>query len=81
MRPSDDTREQTVARLRRGYVAGRLNTETFARRVDHALHATHGDELHGLTADLPAPRSSLPARLRELLRLPRRHPACRRWTG
>jgi hypothetical protein len=34
MRPSDETRERTVARLRRGYVAGRLNTETFDGRVD-----------------------------------------------
>jgi hypothetical protein len=53
MRPSDDTRERTVKRLRRGYVAGRLDTDTFSRRVDVALRAAHGDELSGLTADLP----------------------------
>ena len=29
--------ERTVARLRRGYVAGRLDTDTFSRRVDCAL--------------------------------------------
>ena len=58
MRPSDDTRERTVARLRRGYVAGRLDTETFSRRIDCALQASHGDELRGLTADLPAARRS-----------------------
>jgi hypothetical protein len=56
MRPSEDTRERTVARLRRGYVAGRLDTDTFSRRVDRALRTSHGTELHGLTADLPAPR-------------------------
>jgi hypothetical protein len=53
MRPSDDTRERTVKRLRRGYVAGRLDTDTFSRRVDAALRAGHGDELTGLTSDLP----------------------------
>jgi pSer/pThr/pTyr-binding forkhead associated (FHA) protein len=74
MRPSEDTRERTVARLRRGYVAGRLNTETFSRRVDRALQADCGAELHGLTADLPAPRMTPFARLRTLLSGPRRHP-------
>ena len=57
MRPSEDTRERTVKRLRRGYVAGRLDTDTFARRVDRALRADHGTELHGLTADLPRRRA------------------------
>jgi pSer/pThr/pTyr-binding forkhead associated (FHA) protein len=56
MRPSEETRERTVARLRRGYVAGRLDTDTFSRRIDSALAAQRHDELHGLTADLPAPR-------------------------
>ena len=74
MRPSEDTRERTVARLRRGYVAGRLDTDTFARRVDRALIADCGQELHGLTADLPAPREHRLARLRALLPVPRRHP-------
>jgi hypothetical protein len=75
MRPSEDTRERTVARLRRGYVAGRLDTETFSRRVDRALQASCGDELHGLTADLPAPRPSRLARLRDLVRRGARRPA------
>ena len=57
MRPSDDTRERTVKRLRRGYVAGRLDTDTFSRRVDVALRAGHGEELTGLTADLPRMRA------------------------
>ena len=57
MRPSEDTRERTVRRLRHGYVAGRLDTDTFSRRVDRALRADRGTELHGLTADLPTPRA------------------------
>ena len=70
MRPSEDTRERTVRRLRRGYVAGRLDTETFSRRVDVALRADHGDDLHGLTSDLPAPHA-----------LPRWRPRLRRAPG
>ena len=57
MRPSDTTRERTVKRLRRGYVAGRLDTDTFSRRIDVALRAERGDELTGLTADLPHMRA------------------------
>jgi hypothetical protein len=61
-----------MARLRRGYVAGRLDTDTFSRRVDRALQASCGDELRGLTADLPAPSHSRLVRLRALLRAPGR---------
>ena len=57
MKPSEDTRERTVARLRSGYVTGRLDTDTFSRRVDRALSADCGTELHGLTADLPRARA------------------------
>ena len=53
MRPSGTTRERTVKRLRHGYVAGRLDTDTFSRRIDVALRAEHGEELTGLTADIP----------------------------
>jgi hypothetical protein len=74
MRPSEDTRERTLARLRRGYTAGRLDTDTFSRRVDRALTAGCGTELRGLTADLPAPRAGRLSRLRELLPS-RRRPA------
>jgi hypothetical protein len=70
MRPSEETRERTVASLRRGYVAGRLDTDTFSRRIDRALEAGHRDELHGLTADLPAPRG----RWRDLVPRGRRLP-------
>ena len=69
MRASEDTRERTVKQLRRGYVAGRLDTDTFSRRVDRALRADH-TELHGLTADLPRVRA-----------LPRRWPRRRRPVG
>jgi pSer/pThr/pTyr-binding forkhead associated (FHA) protein len=68
MRPSHDTREQTVARLRQGDVAGRIGTETFALRIDHALQSESQDELRGLTADLPAQRAAFLARLRARLR-------------
>jgi FHA domain/Domain of unknown function (DUF1707) len=68
MRPSHDTREQTVARLRDGYLAGRIGTDTFAQRIDHALHSASHGELRGLTADLPAQPSTRLARLRARLR-------------
>jgi len=68
MRPSHDTREQTVAQLRDGYVAGRIGTDTFAARIDDALHSASHDQLRGLTADLPAQPPPRLARLRALLR-------------
>jgi hypothetical protein len=63
VRPSHDTREETVAALRRGYLAGRLGTETFARRVDEALHSSDHDELRGLTSDLPVASDLLRAQM------------------
>ena len=47
-----------MLRLRSGYVAGRLDTETFTRRVDRALQSSSDHELQGLTSDLPAARRS-----------------------
>ena len=68
LRPSQDTREQTVAELRRGYLAGRLDTDTFSRRVGDAMRSASHDELRGLTADLPAaPPTGLTRRLRDRL--------------
>src|SRR3954468_18050223 len=68
MRPSHDTREQTVARLRDGYVDGRIGTDTFALRIDEALHSASHGELRGLTADLPAQPPARLARPRARLR-------------
>ncbi len=49
MRPSHDTREQTLAQLREGYVAGRIGADTFALRIEEALQSTSSGELRGLT--------------------------------
>ena len=68
MRPSHDTREQTVARLRDGYVDGRIGTETFTLRIEEALHSASHDKLRGLTADLPAQPAARLARVRALFR-------------
>lgn len=71
MRPSHDTREETVAKLRRGYLAGRLGTDTFAQRLEDALESISREHLRGLTADLPAvPRRTLLDRLRARRPLP-----------
>jgi FHA domain/Domain of unknown function (DUF1707) len=68
VRPSHDTREETIVQLRRGYLAGRLGTDTFAFRLDHALESGSREELRGLTADLPAAsRPGFFARLRARL--------------
>jgi hypothetical protein len=68
VRPSHETREQTVAELRRGYLAGRLGTDTFSRRVDDAMQSGSRDALRGLTADLPASPPAHLERLRSWLR-------------
>jgi hypothetical protein len=80
MRPSEDTRERTLAELRRGYVSGRIGSDTFALRVDEALSAPSRTGLRGLTADLPVAarppsplarlRAALPRRASRPLRLP-----------
>jgi hypothetical protein len=44
-----------MATLRRGYASGSIHTETLGLRIDRALRASSRHELHGLTADLPAP--------------------------
>ncbi len=68
-----------MARLRRGYVAGRLDTDTFTRRVDRALRTEHGTELRGLTVDLPRARTGPLALLARVRR--RSGPVLTRATG
>ena len=53
---SDADRDEAIAKLRVGYVEGRLTHETFAHRVEVALQARAGSELRSLVADLPRPR-------------------------
>jgi hypothetical protein len=55
VRVSDAEREAALARLRDGFADGRLTHETFSYRVDAALRARAGHELHNLVADLPSP--------------------------
>jgi hypothetical protein len=57
VRASDDTREHTVAVLRKGLLRGRLGTDTFVERVDAAYGAKTRDQLASLTHDLPRPRA------------------------
>jgi hypothetical protein len=59
MRPSEETREHALARLRRGYIAGLIDVETLSRRIEGALNVGSETELRGLTADLPAARPRL----------------------
>jgi hypothetical protein len=55
VRPTDHTRNRTVATLRKGYTAGAIQTDTFTVRVERALRASSEHELRGLTADIAAP--------------------------
>jgi Inner membrane component of T3SS, cytoplasmic domain/Domain of unknown function (DUF1707) len=54
IRASDAERELALARLRDGFVEGRLTHETFAHRVDEVLRARANGELLNLVADLPS---------------------------
>ena len=56
IRVSDADRDQALARLRDGFVQGRLTHETFAHRVEQALRARASRELSSVIADLPSPR-------------------------
>ena len=72
VRPSEDTRSHTLAALRRGYVSGRLHTDTFSLRVDRALTADSRGELDDLASDLPQRRWR--ERIRALTRPARNRP-------
>ena len=56
IRASDAERDQALAKLRDGFVEGRLTHETFAHRVEEALRARASRELSNVIADLPRPR-------------------------
>jgi hypothetical protein len=56
MRASDHRREETVAVLRAGALAGCLTLDTFAERVGAAYSASLAEELDDLVADLPPGR-------------------------
>jgi Domain of unknown function (DUF1707)/FHA domain len=56
VRPSDAERDQALAKLSEGFVAGRLTHETFTQRVEEALRATASADLWRLVADLPGKR-------------------------
>jgi FHA domain/Domain of unknown function (DUF1707) len=56
LRASDSDRDRVIAELSEQFAEGRLSQDTFAARVDVALHARAKGELRGLLADLPQPR-------------------------
>jgi len=56
IRVSDAERDQALAKLRDGFVEGRLTHETFAHRVEAALRARANRDLRTVVADLPRPR-------------------------
>ena len=57
IRASDADRERAVELLRDHAAEGRLTLEELADRVSTAFRAQTGDELEGLTRDLPAERT------------------------
>jgi hypothetical protein len=61
MRVSDTERQRAVDELRRHCVAGRIDMEEYAARVEKALVATTLEELDRLRADLPMLRVAEPA--------------------
>ena len=67
-RASDTDRERALAELSEGFVAGRMTHDTFAHRVEQALHARANAELRGLVADLLPRPSGLAVACRRMLR-------------
>ena len=55
VRAADEDREAVAEILREQHVAGRLDTDELAERLDHCYAAKTYGELHELVADLPAP--------------------------
>ncbi|HLI53336.1 MAG TPA: DUF1707 domain-containing protein [Acidimicrobiales bacterium] len=71
MRVSDTERQRAVDELRRHCVAGRIDMEEYAARVEQALTATTLEELDRLRADLPMLRVAEPAGGRGIWARPR----------
>jgi hypothetical protein len=67
IRVSDAEREQALAKLRDGYVEGRLTHETFAHRVEAALRARANRDLRTVVGDLPR-RRGMWVRAKEMCR-------------
>lgn len=64
LRASDAERDQVIAELGDGFVAGRLSHDTFVYRLEATLRARHVDELDHQVSDLPVPRRRRPVRER-----------------
>jgi FHA domain/Domain of unknown function (DUF1707) len=56
VRPSDADRDRAISELRERFAEGRLTPDTFAQRLDVALHARAHKDLAELLQDLPARR-------------------------
>jgi hypothetical protein len=56
LRASDAERDLVISELGDRFAAGRISHDTFAARVDAALHARGRGELRNLLADLPRSR-------------------------
>jgi hypothetical protein len=56
VRASDSDRDRVIAELSDWFAEGRLSQDTFAARLDVAMHAKAQGELRGLLVDLPRPR-------------------------
>ncbi|MGW4947538.1 DUF1707 SHOCT-like domain-containing protein [Actinoplanes sp. NPDC004185] len=65
-RVSGADRERAVAALGKAFLAGRLDTDEYTRRVGSAVAAVHYHDLQPLTADLPGRAARLPAPRRPL---------------
>jgi len=65
-RVSEADRERIVAALGQAFLAGRLDTDEYTRRVGSAVAAVHYHDLQPLTADLPGRAARLPPPRRPL---------------
>src|ERR1700722_4367943 len=61
MRVSDDQRQRVIDELRRHCVAGRLDIDEYAERIEQALAATSLEDLDRALGDLPMLRIADPA--------------------